>query len=333
MAHWPVYEMARFLQWPLKRRTLPAAILKLWRWALKCFGAITLEVSSIASYKLGRVFRWNAIKNRQRYTRVRACRYVFFFLQIVNKKKLFFFALFNRIKIVADKDLIMWKLFSLFIGFAVVCAEQKVPVSVYYESLCPDSIAMLTQQVIPAHNTQLKNYMDLQFIPYGRAKHSRSPDGQKWEFECHHGMLECYANKIHGCILKEIPNEDTQLKYIDCLMKQSKGKRNEYPLTGCISAQDTVTVTNCANGTKGEDYLAAYGDETARLNPPLSSVPTVVFNQAYKKSDQDLAATDFKKVLCSYLKNECPSECNSAAIISLSSSAAAILFFMVFRYL
>ncbi|KAK6618113.1 hypothetical protein RUM44_002556 [Polyplax serrata] len=233
----------------------------------------------------------------------------------------------------------MWKFGCLFLTVAaVVSAAEKVPVTVYYESLCPDSIAFVTQQLVPAHNTRLRDYMDLQLVPYGKASHHRSADGQKWEFKCHHGPVECYGNKVHGCVLKQIPNEQNQLKYIDCLMKQAKTTRNEFPLSGCISGTDLSNVTACANGsypvTNGADILAGYGDETAKLTPPLASVPTVVFNGAFNKSDQDLAQTDFKKVLCSYLENECPAECHSSAsIASFSSVLVAILFYMAFRNL
>ncbi|EEB20424.1 gamma-interferon-inducible lysosomal thiol reductase precursor, putative [Pediculus humanus corporis] len=217
--------------------------------------------------------------------------------------------------------------------------DDRIPVTVYYESLCPDSIAFVTNQLAPAQSTRLKNYMDVQLVPYGKASHSRSEENnQKWEFKCHHGPVECYGNKVHGCILKQIPEENDQFKYIDCLMKQAKVMRNQYPLSPCIEGADLTTVTSCANGTypnaMGANLLAANGDETAKLNPPLTSVPTIVFNRTYNKTESDMAQKNFRKVLCSYLEGECPVECyiSSSSTKLFLPSTAAILFFIILRF-
>lgn len=231
----------------------------------------------------------------------------------------------------------MWKYAGLFLSLVVVIAEDKVPVSVYYESLCPDSIAFVTQQLVPTYNTDLKNYMDLKLVPYGKSTQRRSSDGSKWEFTCHHGPVECYGNKVQGCILENIENKDQQLKYIDCLMNQAKTIKNEYPINMCVGGGDLSIVTSCANSTQtgvsGSDILAKNGNETAKLSPPLTSVPTIVFNDVFNKSDHEMAQTNFKKVLCSYVKDECPSECSSATTLSISALVLVLSFlFLIPRF-
>lgn len=47
---------------------------------------------------------------------------------------------------------------------------------------------------------------------------------------------------------------------------------------------DASAVQQCANGTDGMKYLEEYGDLTGKLSPPISSVPTVVFNEVCVKS-------------------------------------------------
>ena len=41
-------------------------------------------------------------------------------------------------------------------------------VQVYYESLCPDSIRFIKNQLMPTYE-KLGNYFDVEFVPYGKA--------------------------------------------------------------------------------------------------------------------------------------------------------------------
>ena len=45
----------------------------------------------------------------------------------------------------------------------------QVPVTVYYESLCPDSKAFITEQLTPALRSPLGMYVELQLVPYGKS--------------------------------------------------------------------------------------------------------------------------------------------------------------------
>lgn len=42
-------------------------------------------------------------------------------------------------------------------------------VSVYYESLCPDSIRFLTNQFTPVYNQLGSSNIEVDFLPYGKA--------------------------------------------------------------------------------------------------------------------------------------------------------------------
>lgn len=45
---------------------------------------------------------------------------------------------------------------------------QNVHVTVYYETLCPDSQRFITQQLYPAWK-DLKDHLVLEFVPFGKA--------------------------------------------------------------------------------------------------------------------------------------------------------------------
>lgn len=46
---------------------------------------------------------------------------------------------------------------------------NQVPVAVYYESLCPDSAKFITEQLYPALKTELRDLVDITFVPFGKS--------------------------------------------------------------------------------------------------------------------------------------------------------------------
>lgn len=56
-----------------------------------------------------------------------------------------------------------------------------------------------------------------------------------------------------------------------------------------------------------------YGTVTNALQKPLKSVPTIVFNNQYKKEDNDLAQNNFVSALCQYIEHGKPAECSRNA--------------------
>lgn len=68
------------------------------------------------------------------------------------------------------------------------------------------------------------------------------------------------------------------LEYVNCLMKY--GREPVYPGARCASAVQLANwqiIEQCANTTEGSKYLQDYGVITQQLQPPLTSVPTIVF--------------------------------------------------------
>jgi len=45
-----------------------------------------------------------------------------------------------------------------------------VPISIYYESLCPDSAKFITEQVYPAVKGELRDVVELTFVPFGKSQ-------------------------------------------------------------------------------------------------------------------------------------------------------------------
>ncbi|KXJ73698.1 hypothetical protein RP20_CCG015229 [Aedes albopictus] len=195
-------------------------------------------------------------------------------------------------------------------------AQSKVPVYVYYESLCPDSAKFINEQLYPTVK-QFPNNIDLKLIPFGKS--SYRTQGSETLFECHHGPNECYGNKVHACALANIegnsyqPNRTKEvltLEYVNCLMERAQFKSGEFPGKACADQFEInwETIEQCSNSTQGSNLLRNYGDETLKLQNPLASVPTVAFRQTFDSDVQKLAVDNFRAALCKNL-SPAPMEC------------------------
>lgn len=60
--------------------------------------------------------------------------------------------------------------------------DEKLPVKIYYEGLCPDSRKLLSD--LGREYYVFRKFITLDFVPFGRAK---SLDANGNAFECHHG--------------------------------------------------------------------------------------------------------------------------------------------------
>jgi len=229
--------------------------------------------------------------------------------------------------------------FAVYMCIWVAQGHNKVPVTVYYESLCPDSKKFFTSQLYPSLQTNLSQWVNLTLIPYGKSNQTKANE-EEWQFTCHHGPYECQGNKIQACALNLIESGEkapdagfnpTTVAFINCLMDKvvKNGTGYDFPTKDCSeinNVRDYVKIENCAGHSDGSKYLAALGDATSKLEPPLKSVPTIVFEGKYKAQDSKKAQENFVQAVCQYIKENKPSECNSSATLTVSALALALVF-------
>ncbi|EDW84065.2 uncharacterized protein Dwil_GK13347 [Drosophila willistoni] len=231
---------------------------------------------------------------------------------------------------------------------ASVHGAAKVPVSIYYESLCPDSAKFITEQVYPAVKTELRDVVELTFVPFGKSQFSTM--GAEVTFTCHHGPNECYGNKVHACAIDHIQANSYQIEYtresltldfINCLMKAGKNfPDNVYPGQRCATenhVNNWENIKTCANSTEGSILLRKAGETTMKLKEPLTSVPTVLFNEQFDKDVNERAQKNFIGTLCRYVSAPQPRICsqhNAAApgLASVSAILSSLLGLWFIRY-
>lgn len=67
---------------------------------------------------------------------------------------------------------------------------------VYYESLCPDSIKFINQQLYPIYE-QFKNNLDITFVPHGKSDVSLKLSSILHDFKSPFFALKIRATKRH----------------------------------------------------------------------------------------------------------------------------------------
>ncbi|VEN53361.1 unnamed protein product [Callosobruchus maculatus] len=197
---------------------------------------------------------------------------------------------------------------------------NRVNVSVYYESLCMDSIEFLTTQFHPAYLIH-GDKINVDLVPYGKAKANN--DTGRWNFTCQHGPRECYGNKVQACAVALL-DQRKSTEFVVCTMKSGDAAAEEN-LYKCAS-ENNVTfseIKDCADSSKGDELLAFNGYRTTSVKPPIRFVPTIIFNDSYNQTMQDMALTNFSSVI-DFLINQNCDNCKSGQS-NFSSSFPYIL--------
>ncbi|KAF5308633.1 hypothetical protein FQR65_LT06094 [Abscondita terminalis] len=183
-----------------------------------------------------------------------------------------------------------------------------VKVSIYYEALCYDSKRFIINQLYPAYS-QIGYRLLLDFVPYGKASHTLIND--KWIFRCQHGELECLANKYQACGLEFGKSQYQTLEYIYCLSTSANASSVDAvghcaPKLG-KTAED---ILRCSESRQGDELLVKYGDRTHSIQPIVTFVPTIIYNDDFDPYLQELSLKNFLKAVCAILDNK-PKECHS----------------------
>jgi interferon gamma-inducible protein 30 len=188
-------------------------------------------------------------------------------------------------------------------------ADDRVKVSTYYETLCPDSMAFVVNQLYPTW-TEIGQIMDVDLIPYGKAAYTNHSDGTV-TFRCQHGARECAGNMIQACAVNLLQDTAKVLPLVYCMESQRAPDRAGQQCAERLNITWSP-IQECASGTQGQQFLAAMGDRTHGLNPRLTFVPWININDVHTDNYQDNALYNLKKIVCeTYTGNDSPPACAS----------------------
>ncbi|KAL7729395.1 hypothetical protein ACLKA6_008959 [Drosophila palustris] len=166
--------------------------------------------------------------------------------------------------------------------------SDKLPVTLYYEALCPYCMEFVTDQLNPSMVRQDRlAFTELTLVPYGNAKVN-----SMGKVVCQHGMEECELNAWHACIL-EHHNITNSLKLIACMMRSRKNKLDE-----CSSHYgiNVTAVKDCKKSRSVDDILQKYGEDSSKV--AYRGVPAITIDNVYDDDEQENISENFDDVFC-----------------------------------
>lgn len=207
--------------------------------------------------------------------------------------------------------------FGLLMLIVLTNSLDALPLTIYYEALCSDSVDFITKQLYPNYN-DLKDHLTIEFIPYGKAMHSFNNKTLKYVFSCQHGPMECKGNKFQACALDQIDEQDRKVNFVHCVMK-SKNPSNMYYIETCATENnlDFTKVAACVASKQSDKLLAANGDKTWSLEPNLYYVPTIILNNSLQinQPNQRQALYNLKALVCDHINEPKPEICSNDTVL------------------
>ncbi|PWZ09456.1 Gamma-interferon-inducible lysosomal thiol reductase [Zea mays] len=201
------------------------------------------------------------------------------------------------------------------------CAAGRVPVSVYYEALCPFCSAFVVNDLSRVFRDGISSIAELRLVPFGNGR--VSADGT---VTCQHGEDECQLNAIEACVIRIWPDAEQHFPFIQCvehlaLTRKWDAWQSCFHETG-LAYQPAIDCYNSGYGRQvGEkllDFLLSfcfqssstklvlqYAAETNALQPPHWFVPWVVVNGKPLGDDY----MNFEAYICSAYDGKLPKAC------------------------
>jgi len=196
-----------------------------------------------------------------------------------------------------EKTLLIFSCLALFSSGNEV-ENVEASMTIYYETLCPDSLRFIALQVSKAYS-QFTRDLHVTFKPFGIA--SFSDEAGSWVFDCQHGPQECYGNMMHACLTNMVSEEEGLTPLIICVI--TYGSTDILAVDTCLSSSTTSDVTSLqveeCMMNEGATLLHDIGVETKDLDPPLYGVPWTLFNGEFNEEDFLNSDSDLIGVLCS----------------------------------
>ncbi|XP_027337621.1 gamma-interferon-responsive lysosomal thiol protein [Abrus precatorius] len=183
--------------------------------------------------------------------------------------------------------------------------NDKVTMSVYYESLCPYCADFIVNHLVRLFQTGLISIVNLRMVPWGNAW--IAPDGT---LVCQHGEDECFLNTIEACAITIYPDVVQHFRFVRCLERLTLENRhsawvNCFQMTGLAKSP-----IDCYTSGIGKAIEQKHAKETAQLNPSHRFVPWVVVNNQALQEDYQ----NFVTYVCrAYKGNVKPDACRSFA--------------------
>ncbi|UJR37345.1 hypothetical protein I4U23_030053 [Adineta vaga] len=187
--------------------------------------------------------------------------------------------------------------------------NDRVNLTIYYETLCPDCRQFISTQVWNAYQSIL-SIVNISFVPYGNAREVYRPETQLYQFYCQHGSDECYGNLIHTCVINLYPNTTAHLPFIYCTESTDGDVETVAGQCAEKTSIDYSKVSSCTQSRSGNQLQHVYAAQTEGLQPPHQYVPWVTINGQHTEEMEQEAEKDLIGLICkTYKGSNPPAQC------------------------
>ncbi|XP_068637064.1 gamma-interferon-responsive lysosomal thiol protein-like [Aristolochia californica] len=205
------------------------------------------------------------------------------------------------------------------LSFSFAAAADKVPLALYYETLCPDSSNFIVNHFANIFKNGLLDIVDLKLVPYGNAR-LRSNDS----ISCQHGPYECLLNTVEACAINIWPDVHKHFSFIFCVESLvEEGKYTDWE--SCFQKTGLVSrlVADCYTSGYGQKLELQYAAETSALEPPHTYVPWVVVDGHPLYEDYE----HFETYICEAYRGPLPEACKAPLIQTTDEDRLAHVFY------
>ncbi|CAG2167806.1 unnamed protein product [Oppiella nova] len=177
-------------------------------------------------------------------------------------------------------------------------------ISVYYESICPDSRRFILNQLIPTYE-KLSPYVDIDLIPFGNANVSYPNHDFKPYFQCQHGPDECYGNKAQACVIDLTKSTRPSLSYVKCMFSADNWRQTVMTAQKCAEtlSMNWTQIKECIDGSHGDRLLVAHSHRTFNLEPQHRFIPWVIIDGTHTDEIQSRSQTNLMQYMCEAYHN------------------------------
>jgi len=196
---------------------------------------------------------------------------------------------------------------------------KKLKLTLLYESLCPDCQILIRDALYPQVWKMGRDFVDLELVPYGNARHSQGANGT-YDISCQHGPEECKLNKLHSCVIHQLVDTSRWFPFIYC-MEEAMSKKEDpdaakkkcYNQLG-IKASEQKKIDECAQGPQGDQLQKAAADRTDAIKPDKHVfVPWIMINDVSLQKAQIYQNILFPALCTWYRAEKTPDACQGFA--------------------
>lgn len=112
---------------------------------------------------------------------------------------------------------------------------------------------------------------------------------------------ECYGNKVQGCMLSRLPDQDTQMAYVGCQMQFGADRSHRTCVEGFGVAWSEIM--QCVESGFATQRQLDFERHSSPVLKVTKWVPTIVYNGQLTENSHTGKAAPLKNVLCGLIAN------------------------------